>query len=93
MLAQTNTKGVPRNAVLIASAAGFLAVVANYFLGTKAVFNFLLNSSGATAVIVFLCIAMSQIMSRRRQNREGLALLRSGGGDSPTSPSWLSFRC
>ncbi len=70
-LGRTNSGGVPRAAVLTASAAGFLAVVANYFLPTDAVFTFLLSSSGAIAVVIYLCIAITQIRGRRRREREG----------------------
>ncbi|MEV6429733.1 amino acid permease [Nocardia sp. NPDC051463] len=59
---------VPANAVLGASSAGFLAVVANYFLPTGAVFTFLLSSSGAVAIVVYLCICATQIVGRRRKS-------------------------
>jgi gamma-aminobutyrate permease len=70
MLSLTNRSGVPVFAVLAASAAGFLAVVANYFLPTAVVFSFLLDSSAAVAVVVYLCIAATQIAGRRRRDRE-----------------------
>jgi Amino acid permease len=47
---------VPTRAVLGSAAAGFLAVLATYFLPTDVVFTFLLNSSGAVAVVVYLCV-------------------------------------
>ncbi|WP_031466249.1 amino acid permease [Sciscionella sediminilitoris] len=63
-------RGVPFLAVLAASSAGLLAVVANYFLPTDAVFEFLLDSSGSVAVVVYLCITATQFRGRRRLERE-----------------------
>ncbi|GLY65843.1 amino acid permease [Amycolatopsis taiwanensis] len=65
------TSQVPMRAVLAAAAGGFFTVVANYFLPTDVVFSFLLNSSGGIAVVVYLCITATQIVSRRRREREG----------------------
>ena len=73
-LGRTGRTGVPATAVLAASTAGFLAVIANYFLPTDAVFTFLLDSSGGIAVIVYLCISVTQIAGRRRLRRTGAAL-------------------
>jgi L-asparagine transporter-like permease len=65
-LARTDRRGVPANAVLAASAGGFGTVVADYFLPTDAVFDFLLDSPGAIAVAVYLSIAATQLHSRAR---------------------------
>jgi GABA permease len=70
VLARTNSHGVPVGAVLLASSIGLLTVVANYFLPTETVFNFLLDSSGAVAVFVYLCIVVTQLRGRRRLERE-----------------------
>lgn len=70
-LGRITAAGVPRSAVVLSSAAGFLAVLANYFLSTDVVFTFLLNSSGAVAVVVYLCIAATQIAGRRRLGKAG----------------------
>ncbi len=72
-LRRTNRAGVPVMGVLAASSAGFLAVVANYFLPTGAVFNFLLSSSGSIAVVVYLCICATQISAHRRRTPEQAA--------------------
>lgn len=69
VLARTNRGGVPVFAVFLASSVGLLTVVANYFLPTEAVFNFLLSSSGAVAVVVYLCIAVTQLRGRARLER------------------------
>jgi GABA permease len=66
-LGRVARSGVPAAGVLAAACAGFLAVAANYFLPTGAVFSFLLSSSGAVAVIVYLCICATYIASRRHR--------------------------
>ncbi|MFD0359994.1 amino acid permease [Nocardia sp. GCM10030253] len=66
-LGTTAPSGVPVAGVLAASSVGFLAVVANYFVPTGAVFTFLLSSSGAIAVVVYLCICATQIAGRRNK--------------------------
>lgn len=70
VLARTSTGGVPVWSVFAASSAGLLTVVANYFLPTTAVFNFLLDSSGAVAVVVYLVITATQLRGRARLTRE-----------------------
>ncbi|PPJ00347.1 amino acid permease [Nocardia nova] len=65
LLGRPGASAVPVAAVLAAASAGFVAVGANYFLPTGAVFTFLLNSSGSVAVVVYLCICATQIVSRR----------------------------
>jgi gamma-aminobutyrate permease len=69
-LGRTNTGGVPVWSVFAASSAGLLTVVANYFLPTAAVFNFLLDSSGAVAVVVYLAITATELRGRARLARE-----------------------
>ncbi|WP_163505936.1 amino acid permease [Fodinicola acaciae] len=73
-LARTSRSGVPYVAVCAASVGGFLAVLANYFLPTAVVFNFLLNSSGSVAVVIYLVIAVTQIRGRRRAEAAGESL-------------------
>ncbi|GAA2816426.1 amino acid permease [Kribbella solani] len=70
LFARTNQHGVPVAAVLLASSIGLVTVVANYFVPTEAVFTFLLDSSGAVAVVVYLCITATQFRGRRRLDRE-----------------------
>lgn len=50
-------------------------MVANYFLPTGAVFTFLLSSSGAIAVMVYLCICVTQIVGRRNKSTAQIAAL------------------
>ncbi|WP_217999198.1 amino acid permease [Nocardia exalbida] len=66
-LGRITRSGVPAAGVLAAASAGFLAVAANYFLPTGAVFSFLLSSSGAVAVTVYLCICATYIAGRRNR--------------------------
>lgn len=68
ILGRAGSSEAPVAAVLAAASGGFLTVGANYFLPTGAVFTFLLNSSGAVAVVVYLCICATQIASRRNEN-------------------------
>lgn len=71
----TTRSGTPFWAVLAASSVGLLTVVANYFLPTEAVFEFLLDSSGSVAVVVYLCITATQFRGRRRLQRQDPAAL------------------
>jgi gamma-aminobutyrate permease len=75
-LARTGRTGVPVVAVLAASSAGFLAVIANYFLPTGTVFTFLITSSGSVAVVVYLSICVTQIVARRRRTAEEVRALK-----------------
>ena len=63
------SRGVPAKAILIGSSVGFLAVIAAY-VSPDRVFLFLLNASGAIALFVYLLIAISQLILRRRFERE-----------------------
>ncbi|TCO54840.1 amino acid permease [Actinocrispum wychmicini] len=71
IFARLNARTVPAAGVLISSAVGFVTVAANYFLPTEVIFQFLLNSSGAVAVVVYLCITVTQIRGRLRLRRTG----------------------
>lgn len=64
-LAATSRDGVPRNAVLAAAVIGTVAVVANYLL--PSVFTYLIASSGAIALMMYMVIAITQYATRRRQ--------------------------
>ncbi|MBS4101821.1 amino acid permease [Tsukamurella paurometabola] len=62
---RTTTRGVPAVAVLASMILGFLAVIGNYVLPEK-LFGYLLATTGAVALFVYLVIAVSQIALRRR---------------------------
>ncbi|MDA0162757.1 amino acid permease [Solirubrobacter ginsenosidimutans] len=68
-MVRLNGRGVPARAILIATSVGFLSVIANVISPEK-VFLFLLNSSGAVALFVYLLIAVSQLVLRRRLEKE-----------------------
>ena len=64
-LVQVSRAGVPRWAILFSTVIGFLSVIAAY-VSPDTVFTFLLNSSGAVILFVYLLIAISQFVLRRR---------------------------
>ena len=76
---RTNTAGTPYWAVILSTAAAFLAVFANY-VAPAAVFEFLLASSGAIALLVYLVIAISQLRMRHK---------RMAAGETITYRMWL----
>lgn len=62
--------GVPWVAVLASMVIGFLAVVGNYVLPDK-IFAYLLATSGAVALFVYLAIATSQLVLGRKMRATG----------------------
>ena len=70
-LIKVSPRGVPRAAILFSSVIGFLCVIAAA-VSPDTVFLFLLNSSGAIILFVYLLIAISQIILRRRSGSENL---------------------
>jgi len=70
ILQKTSGSGVPYIAVLASTAVGFLTTALNYFAPNE-VFAFLLASSGAVALLVYLAIAVSQLILRRKMNASG----------------------
>ncbi|MGP9020826.1 amino acid permease [Streptomyces sp. BR1] len=61
--AKTNNRGVPQAAILCSVLFGFVAVFFNY-KWPDTVFDFLLNSSGAVALFVWLVICFTQLRMR-----------------------------
>jgi GABA permease len=59
-----NERGVPAWSILSSTVVGFACVVAAY-ISPKGVFLFLLNSSGAIILFVYLLISLSQLRMRR----------------------------
>jgi GABA permease len=72
-LMEVTRRGVPRNAILASTVVGFLCVIAAA-VSPDTVFAFLLNSSGAVILFVYLLIAISQIILRRRTGSEHLTV-------------------
>ncbi|AFM18853.1 gamma-aminobutyrate permease-like transporter [Mycolicibacterium chubuense NBB4] len=64
-LVKVTRRGVPTNAILASSVVGFLCVIAAA-VSPDTIFAFLLNSSGAIILFVYLLIAISQIVLRYR---------------------------
>ncbi len=62
--------GAPWVAVLLSTAVGFLAVIGNYLLPEK-IFGYLLATSGAVALFVYLVIAISQFVLGRKMRAAG----------------------
>jgi len=69
-LVRLNERRVPVMSVLIGAVAGFLGILAAT-LAPQRVFDFLVSSSGALAVFVYIAIAFSQITLRKRRERAG----------------------
>jgi GABA permease len=72
-LMSVNRAGVPIAAILSSTVVGFLCVIAAA-VSPDRVFSFLLNSSGAVILFVYLLIAISQIILRRRTAPEKLTV-------------------
>ena len=64
---------VPVVAVLMSTLAGFAGCLVNYVFPGK-VFSFLLSTTGAIALLVYLVIAISQLRMRAQAEREGVQL-------------------
>jgi GABA permease len=70
-LVKLNARRVPVGSVLIGAAAGFLGIIAAT-QAPQVVFDFLVSSSGAVIVFIYMTICVAQITLRRRREREGL---------------------
>jgi GABA permease len=79
-LVKTNKRHVPARSVMLGSIVGFVGVLAA-ILSPSVVFAFLVNSSGAVIVFVYIAIAVSQVRLRRKNER--------AGGPPPALPIWL----
>lgn len=66
---QTNKRQVPVRAILAGTVVGWISVLLAY-LSPDTVFSFLVNSSGAIAIFMYLIIGVSQLKMRRRLERE-----------------------
>ncbi|TFD73115.1 amino acid permease [Cryobacterium gelidum] len=69
-----SARGVPRSAVLASTIVGFVTVGLNY-VAPDTVFLFLVNTSGAIALFVWLVIAASQLILRRRMGPDAARAL------------------
>jgi GABA permease len=79
-LIKLNARRVPVASVLIGAVSGFLGIIAATE-APQAVFDFLVSSSGALSVFIYMSIAFAQIALRRRRERSGEA--------APAISMWL----
>jgi GABA permease len=70
-LVKVSRRGVPYIAIVCSSVVGFLCVIMAW-IAPSTVFSFLLNSSGAVILFVYLLISVSQIVLRLRTPPEKL---------------------
>ena len=88
MLVKLNARRVPVASVLIGAVAGYLGIIAATE-APQAVFDFLVSSSGALIVYVYMLTALAQIVLRVRRER--------GGEPAPAITMWwfpaLSLLC
>jgi GABA permease len=69
-LVKLNARRVPVGSVLIGAAAGFLGIIAAT-QAPQVVFDFLVSSSGAVIVFIYMTICVAQIALRRRREARG----------------------
>ena len=67
---RTTRRGVPAQAIIASTGVGFLGVVGNYLLPGE-IFGYLLATSGAIALFVYLVIAVTQLRMRRELDAAG----------------------
>jgi GABA permease len=72
---RTTSRGVPIWAILAGTIVGYVAVLISYFFPEE-VFAWLVNASGAIALFVYLLVAISELVMRRRLEREAPERLR-----------------
>src|SRR5829696_478977 len=65
----TTSRGVPMWAILAGTSFGYVSVLLYYF-APASVFTWLINASGAIALFVYLLIAVSELVMRRRLERD-----------------------
>jgi GABA permease len=68
-LTNTTRRGVPIWAILAGTSFGYVSVLIYYFFPEE-VFTWLINASGAIALFAYLLIAISELVMRRRLERE-----------------------
>jgi GABA permease len=74
-LLDVNGRGVPVKAILLTTSIGFLSTILAY-VSPETVFLFLVNSSGAIALFVYLLIAVAELRMRKQLEREEPERLR-----------------
>jgi GABA permease len=74
-MTNTTRRGVPIWAILTGTIFAYVSVAIFYFFPSQ-VFTWLINASGAIALFVYLLIAVSELVMRRRLERENPEALR-----------------
>ena len=74
-LTNTTSRGVPIWAILAGTFFAYVSVAIFYFFPEE-IFTWLINASGAIALFVYLLIAVSELVTRRRLEREAPERLR-----------------
>jgi GABA permease len=74
-LTNTTRRGVPIWAILAGTVFAYVSVAIFYFFPEE-IFTWLINASGAIALFVYLLIAVSELVTRRRLEREAPERLR-----------------
>src|SRR5215218_1932538 len=74
-MTNTTARGVPIWAILTGTSFGYVSVAIYYFFPAE-VFTWLINASGAIALFAYLLIAISELVMRRRLEREAPESLR-----------------
>ena len=72
---EVNRRGVPVKGILLCTAAGYVAVAMAY-ISPDTVFLFMLNSSGALGLFVYMLIALSQLRMRPQLERDSPERIR-----------------
>src|SRR5215208_1536391 len=74
-MTNTTARGVPIWAILAGTFFAYVSVAIYYFFPEE-IFTWLINASGAIALFVYLLIAVSELVTRRRLEREAPERLR-----------------
>nr|WP_218680076.1 amino acid permease [Rhodococcus qingshengii] len=74
-MTRTNSRGVPVKGVLACTVAGYFCIAAGY-IWPDTIFLFLVNSSGAICLFVYILICVSELRLRRRWEPESPEILK-----------------
>jgi GABA permease len=74
-LLKVSKNGVPVRAVWVSTAFAYICAIFS-FVSPDKLFLFLVNSSGAIALLVYLAIAISQVRLRKQMEKENAAALK-----------------
>lgn len=73
LLTRLTSNGVPTYAVFASTLVGLICCVVNYVFSGQ-VFGFLLSTTGAIALLVYLVIAFSQLILRKKLEQQGIEI-------------------